>query len=44
MDEAAANIDIKKEEIIQIIINTIFNDCTVLTIAHRVKTIVNCDR
>ena len=44
MDEATANIDIKKEEIIQSIINTIFKDCTVITIAHRVKTIVNCDR
>ena len=44
MDEATANIDIKTEEKIQKIINSNFNDCTIITIAHRIKTILNYDK
>jgi ATP-binding cassette, subfamily C (CFTR/MRP), member 1 len=44
MDEATANIDIKTEEIIQNAIHSFFSDTTIITIAHRIKTILNYDR
>ena len=44
MDEATANIDIKTEEVIQNAIHTFFKDTTIITIAHRIKTIINYDR
>ena len=44
MDEATANIDVKTEEKIQKILNNTFIDCTIITIAHRIKTILNYDK
>lgn len=44
MDEATANIDIRTEYLIQRLMNTKFKDSTVITIAHRLNTIVNSDR
>ena len=44
MDEATANIDVKTEEKIQKLFNSTFNECTVITIAHRIKTIINYDK
>jgi ABC-type multidrug transport system fused ATPase/permease subunit len=44
MDEATANIDITTEEIIQNAIHTFFKDTTIITIAHRIKTIIDYDR
>ena len=44
MDEATSNIDIKTEEIIQNAIHIFFKDTTIITIAHRIKTILNYDR
>ena len=44
MDEATASIDFKTEEIIQKAINEILKTSTVITIAHRIKTIINYDR
>ena len=44
MDEATANIDVKTEDKIQKILNNTFNDCTIITIAHRIKTILNYDK
>lgn len=43
MDEATANIDFKTEQIIQTSINNL-KDITLITIAHRIKTIINYDR
>ena len=44
MDEATASIDYKTEEIIQKAVNEILKDSTFITIAHRIKTILNYDR
>ena len=44
MDEATANIDIVTEEKIQKLMHTAFKDSTVITIAHRLNTIMNGDR
>ena len=44
MDEATANIDIKTEEKIQNILNNKLGESTLITIAHRIKTIINYDK
>ena len=44
MDEATANIDYKTENFLQNSINKELKDCTVITIAHRIKTIINYDK
>lgn len=44
MDEATARIDLKTDAILQKIINTEFKDSTVITIAHRLNTIVKYDK
>ena len=44
MDEATASIDYKTEEMIQKAISDLLNDSTFITIAHRIKTIINYDK
>ncbi|MGB0454248.1 MAG: ABC transporter ATP-binding protein [Bacteriovoracaceae bacterium] len=44
MDEATANIDEHHEEIIQKAVQKLMSNRTSLTIAHRLKTLKNCDR
>ena len=44
MDEATANIDMKTEEKIQKALQYVLNNSTVITVAHRIKTIINYDR
>ena len=44
MDEATANIDIKTEVKIQNALQYLLDNSTVITVAHRIKTIINYDK
>lgn len=44
LDEATAGVDMKTELRIQQMVDTLFEDKTMFIIAHRIQTVLKCDR
>lgn len=44
LDEATASVDLQTDEIVQTMLREEFRDSTVITIAHRIETILDSDR
>lgn len=43
LDEPTANVDMETDRIVQEVIRSDFKECTILTIAHRLDTVIDSD-
>ena len=44
LDEASSSLDVETDAMIQQVIRTVFGDCTVITVAHRLNTLLDYDQ
>ncbi len=44
MDEATANVDLDTDKMVQDVLRSALYNCTVITIAHRVESVMGSDR
>ena len=44
LDEPTSSVDVKTDEMVQQTIRTAFRHCTTIIVAHRIQTVLDCDR
>ena len=44
VDEATANVDLETDKLVQDVLRTALHNCTVITIAHRIESVMGSDR